>query len=193
MQASKGAIFAHRLFSVSELGFGNPEPNVSRLIEEFLKIGDAIAARWLELPKAILLLQMAPDDPASGAVYLYDRQAQVFYMICFEGEDDHLSMEDFDGLLDEYGLLRYAEQPRLVQDLPSVPASVVQPAARRHAVPEIAYMLPIPSLVSFEEKAERPSEQVALQYPEVGDAFFRWSATECTSIAKMPIRAALPN
>jgi hypothetical protein len=122
MSGSRGTIYAHRLFSVRDLGFANPEPNVSLLIRAFLKIGEAVAARWIEMPGAILLLQMAPDDPASGAIYIYDRRREEFYMICFEGEDDHLSMEDFEAILSEYGLLRYVEHPRLLAQLPPPPA-----------------------------------------------------------------------
>lgn len=67
MSTTARAISAHKLFGLQELGFGNPEPFVGRLIQEFLRIGEAVAARWIEMPKAILI-QMVPDDPASGAV-----------------------------------------------------------------------------------------------------------------------------
>jgi hypothetical protein len=118
MNASKGALYFHRLFSVKELGFGNPEPFVGPLIREFLKIGEAVAGRWIEMPNAVLLFQIVEGKPDSGAVYLYDRPQQVFYMLCFDGEDDHLTVEDFNRLLSEYNLLRYAEQPSLVQSQP---------------------------------------------------------------------------
>ena len=121
MNASKGALYFHRLFSVKELGFGNPEPFVSPLIREFLKIGEAVAGRWIEMPNAILLFQMVEGKPDSGAIYLYDRLQHVFYMLCFDGDDDHLTVEDFNDLLSEYNLLRYAEQPSLVQSQPTMP------------------------------------------------------------------------
>lgn len=115
MNGSRGSISAHRLFSVRELGFGCPEPHVSRVIKAFLSIGEAVAARWIEMPKAIVLLQMVPDDPASGAIYFYDRQRQEFYLLSFEGADDTLTVEDFNQLLPEYNLLRYAERPWLLE------------------------------------------------------------------------------
>jgi hypothetical protein len=121
MNASKGALYFHRLFSVKDLGFGNPEPFVGPLIREFLKIGGAVAGRWIEMPNAILLFQMVPGEPDSGAIYLYDRLQQFFYMLCFDGEDDHLTVEDFNRLLLEYNLLRYAEQPSLVLSQPPMP------------------------------------------------------------------------
>ena len=115
MNRSRGNMSAHRMWSVKDMGLGNPEPHVDRLIKVFLTIGEAVAARWIQMPKAILLLQMAPDDPASGAIYVYDRLRQVFYMLSFEGADDNLTVEDFSEILPEYNLLRYAEQPALLQ------------------------------------------------------------------------------
>lgn len=115
MKHSRGKITPHRLFSVRDMGLGNPEPHVDRVIKAFLGIGEAVAARWIQMPKAILLLQMAPENPASGAIYVYDRLRQDFYMLSFEGAEDTLTLEDFAQLLPEYNLLRYAEQPGLLQ------------------------------------------------------------------------------
>lgn len=115
MEPSRGSITPHRLFSVKDLGLGNPEPHVDRVINEFLSIGDAVAARWIQMPSAILLLQMAPENPASGAIYVYDRLRQEFYLLSFEGAEDDLTIDDFSQLLPEYNLLQYAEQPALLQ------------------------------------------------------------------------------
>jgi hypothetical protein len=87
---------------------------VDLVIKEFLAIGDAVAARWIQMPQGILLLQMAPENPASGAIYLYDRQRQEFYLLSFEGPEDDLTVDDFSQLLPEYNLLQYAEQPTLL-------------------------------------------------------------------------------
>ena len=115
MERSKGNIAAHRMWSLRDMGLGNPEPHVDRVIKVFLAIGEAVAARWIEMPKAILLLQVAPEDPASGAVYVYDRVSQEFYMLSFADADEHLTREEFSQLLVEYNLLQYAEQPDLLR------------------------------------------------------------------------------
>jgi len=115
MQLSRGNVTTHRMWSVKDMEIGNPEPHVERVIQVFLTIGDAVAARWIQMPKAILLLQMAPKNPASGAIYVYDRLSQDFYMMTFDGADDNLSVEEFSQLLSEYKLLRYAEHPELLQ------------------------------------------------------------------------------
>jgi hypothetical protein len=115
MQLSRGNISAHRLFSVRELGLGNPEPYVDRVIHAFLQIGEAIAARWIQMPKGILLMPVAPENPASGAIYVYDRQLQEFFLLSFDGPDDNLTAQDFAELFLEYNLLQYAERPALLQ------------------------------------------------------------------------------
>lgn len=115
METSRGNITPHRLFNVRDMGLGNPEPHVDRVIKAFLGIGEAVAAKWIQMPKAILLLQMVPDNPASGAIYIYDRLRQDFYMLLFEGAEDTLTLEDFSGILSEYKLLQYAEEPGLLQ------------------------------------------------------------------------------
>jgi hypothetical protein len=114
MALSRGTITPHRLFTIKDLGLGNPEPHVDRVIKEFLTIGDAVAARWIQMPNAILLLQMAPENPASGAIYVYDRLHQEFYLLSFEGAEDNLTVDDFCQLMPEYDLLQYAEQPTLL-------------------------------------------------------------------------------
>jgi hypothetical protein len=114
MPLSRGSMTPHRLFGVKDLALGNPEPHVDRVIREFLAIGDAVAARWIQMPNAILLLQMAPEDPASGAIYVYDRLHQEFYLLSFEGAEDNLTVDDFRQLMPEYDLLQYAEQPALL-------------------------------------------------------------------------------
>jgi hypothetical protein len=114
MEQSRGNMSAHLLFTLKDLRVAHSEPHVDRVIHEFLKIGEAVAGRWIQMPKGVLFLQKAPENPASGAIYIYDRQTQELYMLSFDGDDDHLTVEDFSELFTEYNLLRYAEQPGLL-------------------------------------------------------------------------------
>ncbi len=100
------------------LKFKNADLYLDRVIDEFLKLSDSIAPRRIEMPRGVLFLQMSPGDSQSGGVYVYDRQQQDFFWLEFEEEDyDHLSLEDFDRLIREYDLLKYAEKPQLLQVL----------------------------------------------------------------------------
>ncbi len=111
--SSRGNMGAQRLFGVRELGFRNPESNLDAVIREFLSIGEAVAARWIQLPNVVLLFQVVPTDPASGAIYLYHRVQQEFYLITFEGAEDNLALSDFREILSEYHLIEWCRHPDL--------------------------------------------------------------------------------
>ena len=111
---TRGAIHFRKLFNLARLGLKDSGLYVDRIIREFLKIGEAVAARWIQMPRGILLLQVVPGRPDSGAIYLYDRAKQLFYMLGFDGPDDNLTPDEFDQLFEEYQLLRYAADPGLV-------------------------------------------------------------------------------
>jgi hypothetical protein len=104
----------HLLFHAEEIGVSK-EPNPDRLVKVFLQVSEGIAARWIQMPKGMLLLVTVPDNPASGAIYLYDRVAQHFSLICFEGADDTLTVQEFDQLLREYHLVDCAANPTFFQ------------------------------------------------------------------------------
>lgn len=139
MNLSRGAIHFRRLFSLGQLAIGNCEPFTDRIIRKFLEIGEGVAARWIEMPQGILLLQMVPGQPDSGAIYLYDRQMQVFYMVGFDGPEDNLTVEEFNQLLSEYKLIRYAEQPSLIHT----------PIATEHGLAS-----PIPATIEHAESTQ---------------------------------------
>ena len=121
MSRSRGNMSVHHLFHAEEIGVSK-EPNLDRLVKVFLQISEGTVSRWIQMPKGMLLLVMVPENPASGAIYIYDRVGQQFSLVSFEGADDTLTAEDFDSLLGEYDLLDYAANPALVR------ASIRQPA-----------------------------------------------------------------
>jgi AraC-like DNA-binding protein len=112
MSLSHGRMSIHYLFHAEEIGVAK-EPDLDRLVKVFVQVGEGIAARWVLMPKGMLLLVLVPDNPASGAIYLYDRVAQHFSLVCFEGTDDTLTVEEFDQLLSEYDLVDCAANPTL--------------------------------------------------------------------------------
>ena len=111
MSRSRGNMSIHHLFHAEEIGVSK-EPNLDRLVKVFMQISEGIAARWIQMPKGMLLLVMVPDNPASGAIYVYDRVEQQFSLVSFEGADDTLTTQDFDGLLGEYDLVGLRRQSR---------------------------------------------------------------------------------
>jgi hypothetical protein len=105
------------LFTAEDIGL-RKEASVEHAIKVFLFIGEAIASRWIQMPKGVLLLQVVPNNPQSGAIYLYDRERQIFYFTCFDqGRDDSLSVTEFDQLVTEYDLVSWTANPSLLPAL----------------------------------------------------------------------------
>src|SRR6185437_16353282 len=87
------------------------EPNLDRLVQVFIHISEGTVSRWIQMPNGLLLFVMVPGDPASGAIYLYDRSGQSFSLVCFEDTDETLTVSEFDELVGEYNLVDCASNP----------------------------------------------------------------------------------
>jgi hypothetical protein len=111
MSQSRGPANFHPLFTADDIGV-RKDASVEQAIKVFLEIGEAIASRWIQMPRGVLLLQSVPGNPQSGAVYLYDRERQIFYLLVFrEGRDDTLTATEFEHLVEEYDLLACTANP----------------------------------------------------------------------------------
>lgn len=114
MQHSRGAIRFDPLFTTADIGL-RQDASVEHVVKAFLNIGEALASRWIEMPRGILLLQTVQDEPASGAIYLYDRERHIFYFVSFlDGQDDALTVTEFEQLVVEYDLVSSAANPSLL-------------------------------------------------------------------------------
>ena len=122
MPRSRGNMSIHYLFGAAEIGAAK-EANLDRLVKVFVQMSEGIATRWIQMPKAILVLLMVPDNPASGAIYIYDCVCQEFYLISFDqGSDDTLTIPEFEELLGEYRLLDCVSNPSLFRTSVQEPA-----------------------------------------------------------------------
>ena len=114
-----GKISALRLFA-SGLGAGNKPRKV---VTAFLEKTESVAHRWIESRKGILVLAMVPYDSASGAIYVYDRERDMWYMLSFAAMDSEFTVELFKQAYSEYRLHEYMTQPGLVLNLIDEPAA----------------------------------------------------------------------
>jgi hypothetical protein len=119
---SRGELRIQLLFKSDEIGISVPEPHPMRAIRIFLDVGSdadyrAIAPRLTQMPKGVLLFQMVADEPASGAIYILDRESGEFYSVTFDGPSEHLTVQEFEALAREYELLEYAARPQLIAAL----------------------------------------------------------------------------
>jgi hypothetical protein len=111
MHQSRGAVSFTPLFTTDDIGL-RKDASVEHVVKVFLNVGEAIAARWIEMPRGILLLQAVPEQPASGAIYLYDRERRIFFFVDFvDGRDDSLTGVEFDDLVAEYDLVSWTANP----------------------------------------------------------------------------------
>lgn len=111
MYQSRGAVSFTPLFTTDDIGL-RKNACVEHVVKVFLAVGEAIAERWIEMPRGILLLQTVPDQPASGAIYLYDRERNVFFFVDFvSGRNDTLTATEFDELIAEYDLVSWTANP----------------------------------------------------------------------------------
>jgi hypothetical protein len=115
MLHSRGAIRFDPLFTNADIGL-RKDASVEHVVKVFLTVGEAIASRWIEMPRGILLLQTVPDHPASGAIYLYDRERHIFFFVSFvDGRDDSLTTAEFDELVAEYDLVSRTANPEILR------------------------------------------------------------------------------
>ncbi|HWH60165.1 MAG TPA: hypothetical protein VN682_21235 [Terriglobales bacterium] len=71
--------------------------------------------KWVQFPKALFVFLVVPGDPGSGAFYVYDRRARVWYWVDFDDEKfGGYTVSDFDRLVGECRFLDLVEQPRLL-------------------------------------------------------------------------------
>ena len=130
---SLGRIFASEMFPSGLPCTRSPR----QIVASFLKIAEGVAHRWLETRKGVLLLQMAPYQPESGEIYIYDRLRDMWYLLSFESPLDGFSVESFEKVYKEYKLLAYVEQPGLLKNLVERPVESV-PAPAPVPVAEVA-------------------------------------------------------
>ena len=110
---SLGRMFASEMFPSGLPCTRGPR----QVVASFLKIAEGVAHRWLETRKGVLLLQMAPYQPESGEIYIYDRLRDMWYLLSFESPLDGFSVDSFEKVYREYKLLAYVEQPGLLQNM----------------------------------------------------------------------------
>jgi hypothetical protein len=88
--------------------------------------------KWVQMPKTVFLFLLIPGDPESGAFYVYDRGARIWFWVDFDDEKfGGYTVDDFQRLVRECRFLDIVEQP---QNLGVKSRWVVQPGLRPRLV-----------------------------------------------------------
>ena len=73
-------------------------------------------ARWVQFPAAVLLFLVVPNDPASGAFYVFERRTRTWIWVDFDDQAyGGYSVADFDTLVRDCRFLRLVEHPSLLR------------------------------------------------------------------------------
>lgn len=91
---------------------GSVEEAVARLLDvtEHPKI-----EKWIQFPKALFVFLVVAGDPESGAFYIYDRQARIWFWLDFEDEKfGGYTVSDFEKLIRDCRFLDLVERPHLL-------------------------------------------------------------------------------
>lgn len=71
--------------------------------------------KWVQFPKALFVFLVVPGDPESGAFYVYDRRARIWFWVDFDDEKfGGYAVSDFDRLVREYHFLDVVERPHVL-------------------------------------------------------------------------------
>ena len=81
----------------------NRSTTLETAVSELLEFTERPAiARWLQMPRALTVFLMQPDDPDSGVIYVYDRSKCAWCWVDFKDTNyGGYSASDFDRLLNE--------------------------------------------------------------------------------------------
>lgn len=95
----------------SPLDGGN---SVDSAVARLLEVTDHPAiAKWIQMPRAVFVFLVVPGDAGSGAFYVYDRRACVWFWVDFD--DDKFggyTVDDFERLVRECRFLDLVERPQ---------------------------------------------------------------------------------
>ena len=96
--------------------FGLERLDEDKAIIGFAEKAEGKLARWLDFAKGALLFLTVPNDPESGAFYIYDRTKAAFYSLALpvDGHFGGFREDEFDRLTQAFDLVALARNPRLL-------------------------------------------------------------------------------
>ena len=103
------------LLTLEELGLDR-RVTVEEASRGLAQAAEAEIVRWVQFPAGVLFFTLVSGDPESGALYVFDRKAGVFYWINFEDRKwGGYSIEDYRVLVRQHKLTALAQRPALLE------------------------------------------------------------------------------
>lgn len=103
------------LLTLEELGLDR-RVTVEEASRGLAQAAEAEIVRWVQFPAGVLFFTLVSGDPESGALYVFDRKAGVFYWLNFDDRKwGGYSIEDYRVLVREHDLTALAQRPALLE------------------------------------------------------------------------------
>jgi hypothetical protein len=93
---------------VTEADLGVRTGTDSELVRVYLDWSEGYAEYWLQMRNGAVLLQMVPDSPDSGEIYILNSINRTFYLVHFADSNSNFTKKQFEHLVSEYQLLDFA-------------------------------------------------------------------------------------
>jgi hypothetical protein len=108
---------ATAILTLDDLGLGQ-ECNLDQASRKLAERSEAQIVRWVQFPAGAMFFMLVPGDPDSGAIYVFDRKARVFYLIDFNDQKwGGRSLAEYETLERTCRLTLLAQQPSLLKQL----------------------------------------------------------------------------
>jgi hypothetical protein len=103
------------LLTLEELGLDR-RVTVEEASRGLAQAAEAEIVRWVQFPAGVLFFTLVSGDPESGALYVFDRKAGVFYWLNFDDRKwGGYSIEDYLVLVRQHKLTALAQRPVLLE------------------------------------------------------------------------------
>ena len=115
MQTQQSAAFtATPIFTLKDLGFERTV-GLDEASRGLAELSEAQIVRWVQFPTGALFFVLVPDDPRSGALYVFDRRHGVFYFVDFNDQNwGGYSLAEYEVLERTHRISRFAQRPWLL-------------------------------------------------------------------------------
>lgn len=103
-------------FRANDLAGIGSKANRWQVLQAFLMMSEGQAERLIEGKNGFIVLESIPNQPSSGAVYVYHEPSRSFYWLQFGARIDDLSASEFDRIANQLAHLTAAETTQQLQE-----------------------------------------------------------------------------
>lgn len=123
LSPARPAMTVNPIFTLADLGLDR-RIGLEQASQQLTQVSEAQIVRWVQFPSGALFFTLVPEDPESGAVYIFDRREGIFYLLDFEDRKwGGYSLPDYEMLERAHRLSLLAQRPWLLKRWSKQPKS----------------------------------------------------------------------